>query len=84
MEKLSNYILKTKEDNNTNKNEINTKNEYKIESNSELNIFTSKDIQEENKEITRNFQNETYNYMNINEQTENENAAKFLRNVAQI
>ena len=84
MEKLSNYILKTKEDNNINKDEINTKNEYKIESNSELNIFTSKDIQEENKEITRNFQNETYNYMNINEQTENENAAKFLRNVAQI
>ena len=84
MEKLSNYILKIKEDTNINTNLINNKNEFKIESNSELNIFTSKDIQEENKEITRNFQNETYNYMNINEKTENENAANFLRYVAQI
>jgi len=84
MNKLSNYILSIKENNNTNTNEFNKNKEYKIETNSELNIFTSKDIQEENKEITRNFQNETYNYMNINETVENENAAKFLRYVAQI
>ena len=84
MDKLSNYLLIINENNDANKNEINKNKEYKIETNSELNIFTSKDIQEENKEITRNFQNETYNYMNINEKIENENAAKFLRYVAQI
>ena len=84
MNKLSHYILAIKENNNTNTNEINKNKEYKFETNSELNIFTSKDIQEENKEITRTFQNETYNYMNINEKTENENVAKFLRYVAQI
>ena len=84
MNKLSNYILSIKENNNTNTNEFNKNKEYKNETNSELNIFTSKDIQEENKEITRNFQNETYNYMNMNETVENENATKFLRYVAQI
>ena len=46
MERLSNYIRKTKEDININTNVTNNKDEYKIESNSELNIFTSKDIQE--------------------------------------
>ena len=84
IEKLSDCIVKIKEDNNINTDEINNKKEYKIESNSELNIFTSKDIQEENKEITRNFQNETYNYMNINENTENENVANFLAKAAQV
>ena len=84
MDKLSNYFLIIKENNNSDINEINKNKEYKIETNSELNIFTAKDIQEENKEITRNFQNETYNYMNINEKIENENVAKFLRYVAQI
>ena len=81
---LSDCIVTIKEDNNISTDEINTKTEYKIESNSELNIFTSKDIQEENKEITRNFQNETYNYMNINENTENENVANFLAKAAQV
>ena len=84
MDKLSNYFLIIKENNNSDINKINKIKEYKIETNSELNIFTAKDIQEENKEITRNFQNETYNYMNINEKIENENVAKFLRYVAQI
>ena len=84
MDKLSNYFLIIKENNNSDINKINIIKEYKIETNSELNIFTAKDIQEENKEITRNFQNETYNYMNINEKIENENVAKFLRYVAQI
>ena len=64
--------------------ENNTKKEFKIESNSTLNTFTPKDIQEENKEITRNFQNEAYNYMNANEKVENENVATFLKNVAII
>ena len=64
--------------------ENNTKKEFKIESNSTLNTFTPKDIQEENKEITRNFQNEAYNYMNANEKIENENVASFLKNVAII
>ena len=82
MDKLINNILKAKEI--VNSNDINNKTKHNIESNSELNVFTSKDIQEENKEITRNFQNETYNYMNTNEKVENESAAKFLRYVAQI
>ena len=61
------------------------KKEYKIESsNSALNLFIPKDIQEENKEITRNFQNEAYNYMNANEKEENENVAVFLKKVAII
>ena len=66
------------------KSENNIKKEYKIESNSELNMFTPKDIQDENKEITRNFQNEAYNYMNATEKVENENVASFLKNVAII
>ena len=64
--------------------ENNSKKEYKIENNNALNIFIPKDIQEENKEITRNFQNEAYNYMNANEKVENENVATFLKNVAII
>ena len=83
LDKLSNYI--------SNANEIVTlrnskkeRNEYKLESNSELNVFTSRDIQEENKEITRKFQNETNNYIDDNEQIENKNVAKFFMKVAQI
>ena len=50
-----------------------------------MNIFTPEDIQEENKEITINFQNEAFNYMNANnEKEENENVAVFLKNVAII
>ena len=79
--KLSESIIKAKEA--VEINESDNKNDAKVESNSELNIFTSKDIQEENKEITRNLQNEAYNYMN-NEQNENENIAKFLIQVARI
>ena len=70
-------IIKTDEINNNKK-------EYKIERNNELNIFTPKDIEEENKEITRNFQNEAFNYMNINENVENEYIALFLKEVATI
>ena len=75
---------KEPENKSENKPENNIKKEYKIESNSELNMFTPKDIQDENKEITRNFQNEAYNYMNANEKVENENVASFLKNVAII
>ena len=82
MDEFTKYILKLAGVSGSNK--IIEKKEFKIESNSELNIFTSKDIQEENKEITRNFQNEAYNYMNKDEQVENENVAKFLEYVAQI
>ena len=35
-----------------------------MENNNELNIFTFKDIQEENKEIKKNLENKAYNYMN--------------------
>ena len=57
---------------------------YKLETNSELNTFTSKEVQDENKEITRNFQNEAYDYMNTKEKVENENVALFLYHVAEI
>ena len=82
IEKLAKYFLKLSEISKI--HEVNEKNAHKIESNSELNVFTSKDIQEENKEITRNFQNEAYSYMNKDEEIENENVAKFLKYVAQI
>ena len=60
------------------------KNQIKIENIQNLNFFTSKDIQEENKEITRIFQKEAYNYMNDDEEIENENVGFFLKDVAQI
>ena len=69
MDEFTKYILKLAGVSGSNK--IIEKKEFKIESNSELNIFTSKDIQEENKKITGNFQNEAYNYMNKDEQVEN-------------
>ena len=67
-------------------NENIDKKEYKIKSKSsiKLNNFTSKDIQEENKEITRYFQNEAYNYIKDDEEIENENIAKFLKKVGII
>ena len=49
-----------------------------------LDFFTSKDIQEENKEITRIFQKEALNYIDDNEEIENKTIAKFLINVANI
>ena len=58
-----------------NVNEQKNKNEYKMESNSELNMFTPKDIQEENKEI---------NYLGGNEKIENEKVAHFLKDVGII
>ena len=84
IDNLNILISDNKKQDNLNENNNNIKKEYKIESSNELNIFTSKDIQEENKEITRNFQNETYNYMNVNEKIENENVALFLKEVARI
>ena len=84
IDNLNILISDNKKQDNLNENNNNIKKEYKIESSNELNIFTSKDIQEENKEITRNFQNETYNYMNVNEKIENENVALFLKEVAKL
>ena len=81
LDKLNEYNLSNKEEK---INENSNKKENNIEINNELNIFTSKEIQEENKEITRNFQNEAYNYMNGNEKVENENVAIFLQKVAKI
>ena len=81
LDKLIDYIISDK-DGKINEN-INKK-EYIIESKSELNFFTSKDVQEENKEITNYFQNEAYNYMNVIEKVENENVAIFLKDVAKI
>ena len=84
IEESINLKSDNKKQDNLNENNNNIKKEYKIESSNELNTFTSKDIQEENKEITRNFQNETYNYMNVNEKVENENVALFLKEVARL
>ena len=91
VDNLQSFILKNKKKANTNEND-DKKNENKInkeeiiiESKSELNnIITAKYIQDENKDITRNFQNEAYNYMNVNEEEENEKVAFFLRDVAKI
>ena len=49
-----------------------------------LDYFTSKDIQDENKEITRIFQKEALNYINDDEETENETIGQFLKGVALI
>ena len=67
-------------------NENIDKKEYNIKSKSsfKLNNFTSKDIQEENKEITRYFQNEAYNYIKDDEEVENENIAKFFKKIGKI
>ena len=67
-------------------NENIEKKEYKIKNQNsiKLNIFTSKDIQEENKEITRIFQNEAFNYIKDDEEVENENIAKFLKKIGEI
>ena len=82
IDKLFEYILKIKEK--VIIKESNNKKEITIESKSKINFFTLKDIQEENKEITRNFQNEAFNYMSVNENVENENVALFLKEVAKI
>ena len=80
--KIIEYIFKNLEVNKV--KEANDIKEIKIESANEFDSFTSKDIQEENKEITRTFQNEAYNYMNNNEKNENESVAYFLKEVAKI
>ena len=82
IEKLLKSIFKKPEEEKT--NEVKKTKEYKIENNSELNMFTPKDIQEENKKITRNFQNETYKHLNFKEETENESVAMFFKDVAEI
>ena len=80
-EKLNKSILQTQNDMII---ETNNKEEYYINNKNELDNYTSRDIESENKEITRNFQNQAYNYMNSNEKIENENVALFLRKVAQL
>ena len=80
--KVFEYLLIKKEPEKIIQN--NKKNECNLEITNQLNFFTSKDIQVENKGITRNFQNEAYNYMNSTEKIENENVANFLKNVAEI
>ena len=74
-------IIKSKENNYKN----NGKKLIKIDTQSNLINFTSKDIQDENKEMTRNFEKEAFNYMNNpNENLENETVSKFLKEVARI
>ena len=55
-----------------------------INQNKRLDIFTSKDIQEENKKITNIFEKEALNYIDNNEKIKNENIAKFLIKVANV
>ena len=52
--------------------------------NDKLDFFTSKDIQEENKEITRIFQKESLNHIDDDEKEENESIGHFLKEVALI
>ena len=53
-----------------------------INKNKSLDIFTIKDIQIENKEITKIFQKEALNYIAEDEEIENKNIARFLIQVA--
>ena len=82
IDKLFDYNLENKEMDKINDNIV--KKECKIEIETKLNNFIPKDIQEENKEITRNFQNEAYNYMNTVEKVENENVSTFLKEVGKL
>ena len=49
-----------------------------------LDYFTSKDIQDENKEITRIFQKESLNHIDDDEETENKTIGEFLKGVSLI
>lgn len=60
------------------------KKSIKIENKKNLDFFNTKDIQDENKELTRIIQKEAYNYINYEEEKENENIALFLKEVAEI
>ena len=60
------------------------KKEYKIEEISELDIFNPKDIENENKEITRKFRIESINLTYDNESIENENVAMLFKEAAKI
>ena len=82
IDKLNECIIKNKYIEKINEN--NDKKIIRIENKSELNNFTSKEIQEENKVITEYFQKEAYNQMNTPEDVENEKVAFFLLNVAKI
>jgi len=72
-------FIKFKQSNNQNMNQNEQNNQDK-----KLDFFTSKDIQEENKEISRIFQKEALNYINDDDEIENETIAKFLINVAKV
>jgi len=52
--------------------------------NKKLDYFTSKDIQDQNKEITIMFQKEALNFIDDDEKIENEIIAEFLKKVANI
>lgn len=85
IDKLIQYVLKNEKNKEIDIiNENNNKKEIRIESKSQINFFTSKDIQDKNKDITINFQNEAYKYLDVDEDVENENVALFLKDVAKI
>ena len=52
--------------------------------NVKIDFFTAKDIQEENKEITRIFQKESLNHIDDDEEVENKTIGYFLKEVALI
>ena len=76
---VNNSSLQGKKKVNISRTQQGTNNQHK-----KLDYFTSKDIQDENKEITRIFQKEALNYINDDEEIENETIGKFLKGVALI
>ena len=82
LDRLSNELFKNIKF--VKKNQINLGEEYKIDSKGEIKNFTSREIQEENKKITRNFQNESYKNINGKGKIKNENVAHFFKTVAII
>ena len=77
---IINYICCCcKKKDNESKSQQKTNKQYK-----KLDYFTPKDIQEENKEITRIFQKESLDNINDDEETENEIIGQFLKGIAII
>ena len=77
---IINYICCCcKKKDNESKSQQKTNKQYK-----KLDYFTPKDIQEENKEITRIFQRKALDHIDDNEKTENETIAVFLIIIATV
>ena len=71
-------------DNSNKKSNQNIEQNKPLSQTTSLDIFTIKDIKEENKEITGKFLKEAFNYIDDDEVIENEVIAKFLIKVANV